>query len=614
MGHQSVVTGGAPMLTTSPATAISSGGDDANALRIELEALRYQNSKLKAINDVLMRRVELGWGNVSSAYSSFQAAAVLTEKMAVKTQKLEQTQSRLDEATQDLSRTRREKEATHQRLSDLLESVSDAIALFDEERKLILANSHFYEFWRDTGATIIAGETRLRDLTKLSIVHGIFDPHKMRVHRQTHGKGGQDTVFLMNDGRWLQMAERPTTDGGLAVVYTDITQVKVDEIRERERAVSHKTEVLLSTLENLPQGVTLINGENQLEAWNSRFLELLGIDQSVVNQGMDFRSLTATPDAPLHEMLGDFDPVDGQCELERALSPGLVVDVRSHPVAGGGYIITYTDVTERSHNAEALRESEQRLRLIADAMPALISYVNREVRYEFANQAFEDWFGTPSDQIEGAFLTDVWGEKEFENHRPYIEKALDGETVNFELEHLLPDSRRRISFKTYVPHRIADGSVMGFFTLEQDVTDKRRTSQALKYAYQHMEQRVFERTRELTDLNKTLQREIAERALVEQDLLAATQEAQQATESKVRFIAAAGHDLLQPLNAARLFTTALQDRTLHNGAGELVRSLSRSLDDVESLITMLVDISKLEAGVVEAVPDNFVIDELLDAL
>ena len=95
-----------------------------------------------------MQRVELGWGNVSTAYSSFQKAAILTEKVASKALKLQQTQSRLDEATLDLSRTRREKEVTHQRLSDLLESISDAIVLFDRNRRLVLANSHFYEFWR----------------------------------------------------------------------------------------------------------------------------------------------------------------------------------------------------------------------------------------------------------------------------------------------------------------------------------------------------------------------------------------------------------------------------------------------------------------------------------
>lgn len=593
--------------------------EDLEMLRAELEALRYENDKLKSINSVLMKRVELGWGNFSTAYSSFQKAAMLTEKVASKALKLQQTQSRLDEATLDLSRTRREKEVTHQRLSDLLESISDAIVLFDRNRRLVLANSHFYEFWSGTGATIIAGETKLTDLVPMSIHYGIFDPQKVPAERNAPAEAAKDSVFRLTNGRWLQMSERPTSDGGLAVVYTDITQVKEDEIRERERVLREKNVILKSTLDNLPQGVSLVNAENQLEAWNQQFLALTGVDEKSVAQGADFERLLHDSEvrdevAELRALLTGDELIASACEREKSLSSGVVLDIRSHPVLGGGYVITYTDITERSRNAEALRESERRLRLITDAMPALISYISGERRYEFANKTFENWFDRPSSDIEGMYLWQVLGDAEYHNHEPYVGRALAGEVVNFELEQELPGARRRITFKTYVPHYDIDGVVVGFFALEQDVTEKRRTAEALKHAYRHMEQRVFERTRELTELNQQLQREIGERALVEKSLLTATREAEQASESKVKFIAAAGHDLLQPLNAARLFSAALQDRELPDGAGNLTASLSRSLDDVESIITTLVDISRLEAGVVEPIAESFEVDELLSAL
>jgi len=600
--------------------AVAPATDDAEHLRAELDALRYENSKLKTINQVLMQRVELGWGNFSTAYSAFQKAALLTEKVATKALKLQQTQSRLDEATLDLTRTRMEKEVTHQRLSDLLESISDAIVLFDRDRRLVVANSHFYEFWSGTGATIIAGETCLADLIPMAIHYGIFEPRATPPERTAHSAGGgKDSVFRLTNGRWLQMSERPTSDGGLAVVYTDITRVKEDEIRERERVLDEKSVILQSTLENLPQGVSLVNSENRLEAWNGRFIELTGVRASEVRRGVDMTSLLRGSEvgdevSDLRELLCDCDPVAGVCEREKALSTGTVVDIRSHPVLGGGYVVTFTDITERSRSAAALRESERRLRLITDAMPALISYISAERRYEFANKTFEAWFDRPSSEIEGLYMWQVLGDDQYRNHEPYIARALAGDVVNFELEQQLPGPRKRISYKTYVPHYGANSEVIGFFALEQDVTEKRRTAQALKHAYQHMEQRVFERTRELTELNQTLQREIAERALIEDSLLKATREAEQASESKVKFIAAAGHDLLQPLNAARLFSAALLERTLPDGAGDLAGSLSRSLDDVESIITTLVDISKLEAGVVEAVTEPFCVDELLSTL
>ena len=150
-----------------------------------------------------------------------------------------------------------------------------------------------------------------------------------------------------------------------------------------------------------------------------------------------------------------------------------------------------------------------------------------------------------------------------------------------------------------VPNRQADGRVAGLFVLIRDITERRRTAEALHQAYQNLEQRVRERTAELTTLNDQFKREIHERSQVEARLREAKREAEQANLSKTKFLAAVSHDLLQPLNAARLFTSALQERgsaTRDNEA--LVNNISHSLEDVENLLGTLVDISKLDAGVI----------------
>lgn len=80
----------------------------------------------------------------------------------------------------------------------------------------------------------------------------------------------------------------------------------------------------------------------------------------------------------------------------------------------------------------------------------------------------------------------------------------------------------------------------------------------------------------------------------------ANEKAEYANLSKTKFLAAVSHDLLQPLNAARLFSATLAEQSLTDKAHRLVDSLTQSLDDVESLLQTLVDISKLDAGVVQA--------------
>ncbi|MGM0570814.1 sensor histidine kinase [Marinobacter sp.] len=91
-------------------------------------------------------------------------------------------------------------------------------------------------------------------------------------------------------------------------------------------------------------------------------------------------------------------------------------------------------------------------------------------------------------------------------------------------------------------------------------------------------------------------------------------EAEQANHSKSRFLAAVSHDLLQPLNAARLFIGALEEEGLEGRAAGLVRSLGSSLEAVDHLLGTLVDISRLDAGVIEPDLSSFDIVDLLDNL
>jgi signal transduction histidine kinase len=168
--------------------------------------------------------------------------------------------------------------------------------------------------------------------------------------------------------------------------------------------------------------------------------------------------------------------------------------------------------------------------------------------------------------------------------------------------------------RSYVPNRQASGEVTGIFVLIRDITERRRTAEALHQAYQHLEQRVRERTTELTGLNDQLRREIDERTQMETRLREAKSEAEQANLSKTKFLAAVSHDLLQPLNAARLFTSALLEKQRPADSVALVRNVSNSLEDVESLLGTLVDISKLDAGVIKADIAPFAVSELLENL
>jgi diguanylate cyclase (GGDEF)-like protein/PAS domain S-box-containing protein len=137
---------------------------------------------------------------------------------------------------------------------------------------------------------------------------------------------------------------------------------------------------------------------------------------------------------------------------------------------------------QRTLAAEAaLRESEERMRLVADNVPALISYVDREQRYRFSNRTYDDWFGIAHEQMPGRTVAEVFGEDAYARMRPDIERCIAGESVEFEFT-TAEGGRRRTLQVSCVPHLGRAGQVHGFYMLANDVTVLKRTQEDLRFA------------------------------------------------------------------------------------------------------------------------------------
>jgi len=146
-------------------------------------------------------------------------------------------------------------------------------------------------------------------------------------------------------------------------------------------------------------------------------------------------------------------------------------------------------------------------------------------------------------------------------------------------------------------NRMPDGGLVTTFT---DITPSVKAAEALERANATLERRVRERTGELTRLNAELER--------------AKAEADEANVSKTRFVAAASHDILQPLNAARLYVTSLIERQRAGEDADLIQNIDASLEAVEEIFSALLDISRLDTGAMKPEFADFRIDELLHRL
>jgi len=158
----------------------------------------------------------------------------------------------------------------------------------------------------------------------------------------------------------------------------------------------------------------------------------------------------------------------------------------------------------------------------------------------------------------------------------------------------LPDRHMVIEVRS---SRMPDGGLVITFT---DVTPSFEAAEALERANATLEKRVRDRTEELTRLNS--------------ELAMAKSAAEDADISKTRFLAAASHDILQPLNAARLYVTSLVERQNGGEDSRLVENIDDSLEAIEEILSALLDISRLDAGAMTPAISSFKMADLMRSL
>ncbi|HEY9845180.1 MAG TPA: PAS domain-containing protein, partial [Candidatus Caenarcaniphilales bacterium] len=125
----------------------------------------------------------------------------------------------------------------------------------------------------------------------------------------------------------------------------------------------------------------------------------------------------------------------------------------------------------------ALREREQELRLITDALPACISYVDVNQRYQFINQTYEVWFSRSRDEILGKSVHELLGQTVYQIVEPYIKQTFAGQTVTLEAEIPFSLGKRSIS-ATLIPNFGPNAQVRGFYGLITDIGERKRAEAA----------------------------------------------------------------------------------------------------------------------------------------
>lgn len=156
-----------------------------------------------------------------------------------------------------------------------------------------------------------------------------------------------------------------------------------------------------------------------------------------------------------------------------------------------GFYLYLNDITARKAAEAAVAAHAAELRLITDNILGFISYVDRDHRYRFVNAAYEELYQQSRKQIAGQPLRNLLGDAVYAQVQPYIDAALQGETLQFEAT-LAYVSGIRTIWATYVPDIDQDGCVQGFYALVTDISERKAVEEALRQSEDTALQRLSE--------------------------------------------------------------------------------------------------------------------------
>ena len=245
--------------------------------------------------------------------------------------------------------------------------------------------------------------------------------------------------------------------------------------------------------------------------------------------------------------------------------------------------------------SEALQQNRDLLQIALDQMEQGITVLDKDYRLTCWNRQFRRLFDLPDEfgQV-GTTLSSILG---FLHQRGDIEFGTERTTIDRLSEYgkpwqvALASSGRIIEVRS---NPMPDGGIVATYT---DITARVQADIALKRVNESLEQRVEVRTAELSRVNG--------------ELAKAQSAAEEANLGKTRFLAAAGHDILQPLNAARLYSASLIEKLGKSENENIVSKIESSLDSVESILGAVLDISRLDTGALKPNATVFPLDALL---
>ncbi|TPO02108.1 EAL domain-containing protein [Mesorhizobium sp. B1-1-5] len=252
--------------------------------------------------------------------------------------------------------------AQNERFAAAVENMSHGLCMFDADERMIICNRNYIDIF-SLDAKVVKPGIRFLDILQHSVDIGIASQSASELYaiRKPYIDGARASTYeeILSDGRIIVISHRPIAVGGWVSIYEDVT-----EERRAEAELKEQYRRFDAALANMSQGLLMYSAEGRLIVRNQRFLDLCNAEASDFTLGMTHRQML---DKLIR--LGIFAPLEIDIEVGkskarldagqshasyRELVDGRTLFVQRRPLAGGGWVATFEDVTERRRTEERM--------------------------------------------------------------------------------------------------------------------------------------------------------------------------------------------------------------------------------------------------------------------
>ncbi|TWD52106.1 PAS domain-containing sensor histidine kinase [Pseudomonas sp. SJZ131] len=345
-----------------------------------------------------------------------------------------------------------------------------------------------------------------------------------------------------NSDFWLDLTYSPIRDENAEVAGILVTAIETNERRRIALELEQRSAASLKAQRDTEQRLQLaLAATDAVGTWDwdigedrfiadAHFAQLHGVDPARANQlpiseylqGVHPEDRSMVARSIKHcithgtEYAEEYRLLQADGELRWVFARGRCY--KDHHGRPTRFLGAALDLTERKNTEQALRQSQTELQLIINAMPILISYVDRDQRFRLNNAAYLDWYGLTPQELFGKTIEEVLGEHAYQLRAEYIKEALAGKSCSFSIDTKHRDGSIRNALMNYLPRHGADGAVNGFYIFVIDESERKVTEEALRNLNETLEERVGARTQQLAEANQRLQNEMVERERAEDAL------------------------------------------------------------------------------------------------